>query len=109
LDLVTDAELKSVTHWPDPVTAPLTFPLALKPDALAYLQVWAELGSPDAPTEAGVDWLLGQRAPSGYWPLMATPGTMWGHIGTLGEPNPWVTVRALSALQRLRPGSIRSD
>jgi hypothetical protein len=108
LDLVVDAHLWVAAQWPDPATAPLTFPLALRPDALAYLQMWGELGLPDAPPVAAVDWLLAQRTPNGFWPLMATPGRMWGQVGTVGKPNPWVTVRALAALQRLSPRSIRS-
>lgn len=94
---------------------PLTFPLTHQPDALAGAEAWCEAGPrPDGkampPALADLrDALVShpQRVPSRGWPLASAPGKLWFDPGTVGEPNPWVTLRVLRVLQCLF-GSVES-
>lgn len=76
----------------------LTFPLALQMDELAVMEMWVELGQPDRITEDELRNLRAKRLPSDYWPLERIPGPLWWEAGTVGAPNPWITLRALRVL-----------
>ena len=92
--------------WPDlapaaPQTAALTFPVALEPDLLTLMAACVEAGVPALIPPLAVDWLADRRLPSGDWPLEHVPGRLWCAVGEIGQPNPWVTVRALAVLDAL--------
>jgi hypothetical protein len=89
-------------EWPDrvpvlPETA-LTFPVALEPDLLTLMATCVEAGAPARIPSLAVDWLANRQLPSDDWPLEHVPGRLWCAAGEIGQPNPWVTVRALSVL-----------
>ncbi|MGC9398933.1 MAG: hypothetical protein ACP5HM_07335 [Anaerolineae bacterium] len=90
-----DLVVRLVPHV-DPPALPdaLTFPLALIPDRLAALTALVEAGRTDLISSPARAWLRDKKTPQG-WPLERVPGPLWWDPGTLGEPNPWVTLRAL--------------
>lgn len=73
----------------------LTFPLTHEPDVLAGLQMCVEAGHLEWLPKWALSFLTEKRR-AGGWPLEGTPSRMWAGCGTLGEVNPWVSVRALS-------------
>lgn len=82
----------------DPRWFRLTFPLARAPDLLQWAEVLVAAGCGDASclSEARA-WLQRRRRPDGAWPLERVPGKLWADFGAVGEPNKWITVRALAA------------
>ncbi len=75
----------------------LTFPLAHTADLLQWLEVLVGAGHGDDPRLDGArSWLAERRRPDGTWSLERTPGKQWAHFGAVGEPNKWVTLRALA-------------
>jgi len=89
-------------EWRDlaPAAGPLslTFPVAVEPDLLTLMEACVEAGVPAQIPPLAVDWLMDRQLSSGDWPLERVPGRLWCAAGEIGEPNPWVTVRALSVL-----------
>lgn len=82
----------------------LGFPLAYESDFLEGLEVLAELGWGEDPRLGdAVRWLLDKRDQMGRWPLERTPTNVWTSFGQRGEPNKWVTLRALRTLARINP------
>jgi len=76
----------------------LTFPLAHSADLLQWLEVLVAVGHGDDPRlEPAHEWVEGKRLADGAWPLEHTPGGQWADFGAVGEPNKWVTLRALEA------------
>jgi hypothetical protein len=76
------------------------FPLGFNSDLLEGLEVLFELGL------GGEGWLSApldavRARPDGQdrWLLEHTPRNMWASFGRLGEPNKWVTLRALKVLR----------
>jgi hypothetical protein len=76
----------------------LTFPLTLQVDALAWMEAWVALEQPDRIPSGALVALMDRRLPSGYWPLERAPEPIWCDLGELNEPNPWVTIRALTVV-----------
>jgi hypothetical protein len=75
----------------------LTFPLAHSADLLQWLDVLVRAGyGQDRRVNSARSWLADRRLPDGTWPLERSPGKRWADFGTLGEPNKWVTIRALA-------------
>ena len=89
-------------EWPDrapgSLEAALTFPVALEADLLTLMVACVESGVPALIPSLAIDWLADRQLPSGDWPLEHVPGRLWCTAGEIGQPNPWVTVRALSVL-----------
>ncbi len=91
-----------LTHPPhpkrdDPRWFRLTFPLAHAADLLQWLSVLTEAGYGSDPRLAFArDWLERKRLPDGAWPLERRPGKLWADVGAVGEPNKWITIRALA-------------
>jgi hypothetical protein len=84
----------------DPRWSRLTFPLAHSADLLQWLEVLDDAGyGEDRRLDAARSWVAGRRLPDGTWPLERTPGKQWADFGTVGEPNKWVTLRALAVGQ----------
>lgn len=81
----------------DPRWSRLTFPLAHSADLLQWLEVLVDAGyGEDRRLDAARSWAAGRRLPAGTWPLERTPGKQWADFGAVGEPNKWVTLRALA-------------
>lgn len=75
----------------------LTFPLLEATDRLQWLEVLTEAGhADDERLSEARSWLRSRRLPGGAWPLERVPGKMWADVGKVGEPNKWVTIRALA-------------
>lgn len=91
-----------LAHPPDPERDDprwfhLTFPLAHTGDLLQWLSVLAKAGYGDDPRLTFAwEWLERKRLPSGAWPLERRPGKLWADVGAVGEPNQWITIRALA-------------
>jgi hypothetical protein len=80
----------------------LGFPLGYRADVLEAMTVLAEAGYGYHETvQAGVEWLLAKRDEEGRWGLEHLPGKMWTSFGRVGQPNKWVTLRALRLLKAL--------
>ncbi len=78
----------------------LGFPLAYQADVLEAMTILAESGyGGHSYTQAGIDWLLAQQDANGRWTLEQVPGKMWSSFGRVGQPNKWVTLRALHLLK----------
>lgn len=90
---------------PSPIWQRFGFPLGYTSDLVEALDVLGRLGITEDPTLApAIDAVLGTRDEEGRWALLYTPDNAWGRFGVLGQPNKWVTLRALSALNRLGLG-----
>ena len=85
---------------PDTSDAPrfgLIFPLMEGADLLQWLTVLVDAGYGDdlrlRPTRV---WLEERQRPDARWPLDRIPGKLWADVGAPGEPNKWITIRALA-------------
>jgi hypothetical protein len=86
---------------PSPLWRCLGFPLGFTSDLLEALEVLGALGAPRVPGfEAAVSVARGRQDSSGRWMLEYMPRNTWADFGTMGQPNKWVTFRALQALAR---------
>jgi hypothetical protein len=75
----------------------LTFPLAHSADLLQWLEVLVNAGYGDDPRlEEARAWVADKRLTDGTWPLERTPGKRWADFGAVGDPNKWITLRALA-------------
>jgi hypothetical protein len=84
-------------HW-----FKLGFPLGYHADVLEATTVVTEAGYGDhAYVQASLEWLLAKRDERGRWKLERLPGKMWASFGRIGQPNKWVTLRALRFLKML--------
>jgi hypothetical protein len=80
----------------------LGFPLGYRADVLEAMTVLAGAGYGDhGYIQAGLEWLLAKRDESGRWRLERLPGKLWAGFGRVGQPNKWVTWRALRFLKML--------
>jgi hypothetical protein len=78
----------------------LGFPLTYRADVLETMTVLAKAGWGGHPhVQAGIEWLLAKQDHAGRWLLKQTPGKMWASFGQVGQPNKWVTLRALALLK----------
>jgi hypothetical protein len=76
------------------------FPLGNTSDLLEALEVMARLGVKREPRilEA-IGAVRAKQDDLGRWRLEYTPENTWGRFGQIGQPNKWVTWRALRALR----------
>lgn len=87
----------------------LTFPLAHSADLLQWLEVLVAVGCGGDPRlDAARRWVEKKQLADGTWPLERTPGRQWADYGAVGEPNKWVTLRALAVSGR-GPGGKDAD
>lgn len=83
---------ESDRHW-----FRLTFPQMEKADLLQWLTVLVDAGCGDDPRLAPARaWLAERRRPDATWLLESIPGKLWADVGAPGEPNKWITIRALA-------------
>jgi hypothetical protein len=88
---------------PSPLWHKFGFPLGYTSDLLEGLEVLAELGvGRDARLAGAVEIVLSKRDDMGRWALEHTPGNTWASFGERGQPNKWVTLRALRVLKGWR-------
>lgn len=88
---------------PSPLWHKFGFPLGYTSDLLEALEVLGRLGvGRDARLTAAVEIVLSKQDEMGRWALEHTPGNTWASFGERGQPNKWVTLRALRALKAWR-------
>ncbi len=100
-DLVPRLTARLRTDWDELGRLPLTFPLTHRPDGLAYLQAWVEVGQPERVPGASLEALEARQLLSGYWPQEHLHGPLWFDAGAVGAPNPWITARVLSLFPQM--------
>jgi hypothetical protein len=92
-------------HW-----LQLLFPLACESDVLEALEVLADLGRGRDPRLGGaVRLLLSKQMADGRWPLDRTLSRTWASFGRRGQPNKWITLRALRALAGIDPSVLTKE
>jgi hypothetical protein len=93
---------------PSPLWLEFGFPLGYTSDQLEALEVLqrvapARAGRPGPAQEpvlaAAMAAVLSKRDPTGRWALQYTPDNTWARFGKIGQPNKWVTLRALRVLK----------
>jgi hypothetical protein len=86
---------------PSPLWQRFGFPLGFTSDLLEALEVLGALGAPPPPgLDAALALVRDRQDASGRWALEYTPRNTWAEFGTIGQPNKWVTFRALQALAK---------
>ena len=97
-DLATGEGL--ISCEPGPEWLQFGFPLGISSDLLEALEVMARLagGAHQQPVSA-LQVVLGKRNRDGRWILEWTPSNSWADFGRVGQPNKWVTFRALQVLK----------
>ncbi len=90
---------------PSPIWRRFGFPLGYTSDLVEALDVLGRVGVTAHPRLApAIELVLGKRDETECWALEYTPENTWASFGAVGQPNKWVTLRALSALKRLTTG-----
>jgi hypothetical protein len=85
---------------PGPLGHDLGFPLDNRADLLEALEVLALAGAgPSSGVEAALAIIHHKQRADGRWPLDYVPGNTWANFGQVGQPNKWVTIRALQVLE----------
>jgi hypothetical protein len=80
----------------------LGFPLSYWSDILETTSNLVNLGyGEDLRLTPALEWIVGKQDEDGRWKLEnSLNGKMWVDIETKGKPSKWITLRALSVLQR---------
>ncbi len=90
---------------PSPIWQRFGFPLGYTSDLVEALEVLGRVGVAAHPQLApAINIVLSKKDEQGRWALEYTPDNTWASFGGVGQPNKWVTLRALSALKRLTTG-----
>lgn len=85
---------------PSPLWHRFGFPLGYTSDLLEALAVLGQFAVGRDPRLArAVEVARGKQVRAGRWVLEYTPPNTWASFGNVGEPNKWVTLRALRALK----------
>lgn len=85
---------------PSPLWQMFGFPLGYTSDLLEALEVLGQLGAGNVPgLAAAVVIARSKQDSAGRWRLEYTPDNAWASFGQVTEPNKWVTLRALRALE----------
>jgi hypothetical protein len=85
---------------PSPLWHRFGFPLGYTSDLLEALEVLGQIGvGHDPRLAAAVEVVRSKQDGSCRWVLEYTPVNTWASFGSVGEPNKWVTLRALRALK----------
>ena len=101
--LLLDADLASGDYptatRPSPLWQKFGFPLGYTSDLLEALDVLGRLGvGYGVHLDAALEVVRSKRDREGRWLLEYTPENMWASFSQVGQPNKWVTLRALQAL-----------
>jgi hypothetical protein len=88
---------------PSPLWSQFGFPLGFTSDLLELLDVLGRHRRGYLPADpmlaALIEQLQRQRDAAGSWTLEYSPRNTWASFGDRGQPNKWVTLRALRALK----------
>ncbi|HSR31387.1 MAG TPA: nitrogen fixation protein NifH [Anaerolineae bacterium] len=85
---------------PSPLWLKFGFPLGYSSDLLEALEVLGRLDAGRDPRLAAAAKIVRSKQDgTGRWVLEYTPGNTWTNFGIVGEPNKWLTLRALVALR----------
>ena len=85
----------------NPIWLRFGFPLGYTSDLVEALEVLGRLGAIEhVRLASATEAVLEKMDESGRWVLEYTPDNTWATFGKVGQPNKWVTQRALSALRR---------
>jgi hypothetical protein len=96
-------------YGPSPLWQQFGFPLGYDSDILEALEVLGRLGVTQHPQlELAVEVVLGKRDEQGRWALEQSLDKGWADFGQVGQPNKWVTLRALKVLKAwgIRQGTV---
>jgi hypothetical protein len=104
LALLLDSDLAGEGYGTDCEPSPLWqrfgFPLGHTSDLLEALEVTARLGVGREPQlTTAIETVRAKQDELGRWRLEYTPENTWGRFGQIGQPNKWVTLRALTTLR----------
>jgi hypothetical protein len=92
---------------PSPLWRRLGFPLGFSSDVLEALEVLGRLGlGQDARLASAVEVVRRKQDEAGRWRLEHTLNNTWASFGKVGQPNKWITVRALRALKGWERGFV---
>jgi hypothetical protein len=82
------------------------FPLMYQSDVLEILDILTGLGVRDSRMDEAVDLIVAKQDATGRWSLENTYNSdrLLIPMGQKGEPNKWITLRAMRVLKRYRPG-----
>jgi hypothetical protein len=85
------------------------FPVFYVTDVLQNVEALARLGyGQDPRLENAIDLILSKQDADGRWPLeYSYAGKTWVDIGEKGQPNKWVTLRALKVLKQAENGQTK--
>jgi hypothetical protein len=85
---------------PSPLWQQFGFPLGYTSDLLEALEVLGKLGVDPGPQLApALEMVRSKRNSAGRWSLEHTLDNTWARFGEMGQPNKWVTLRALGVLK----------
>lgn len=88
---------------PNPLWLRFGFPLTYTSDLLEALDVLSRLDVSQEPQiGTALEIVQQKRHESGTWVLEHTPENTWASFGEIGQPNKWVTLRALRTLKGWR-------
>jgi hypothetical protein len=107
VELLLDGTLASGKYptatEPSPLWQKFGFPLAYTSDLLEALEVLGKLGVDlGAQLAPALDIVKSKRDASGRWALEHALDNTWAQFGEIGQPNKWVTLRALRVLKLWR-------
>ncbi|MBN1579282.1 MAG: hypothetical protein JXA89_01170 [Anaerolineae bacterium] len=88
--------IETDSHWLQP-----GFPLGDHSDLLEALLALAEWDAAGG-LDQTIRFIIDQRGRDRRWQLGYTPAKMWADFGSVGEPNKWITLRALDVIERTR-------
>jgi hypothetical protein len=99
---LASGEYPTVTE-PSPLWQKFGFPLAYTSDLPEALEVLGKLGVDlGAQLAPSLDIVKSKRDASGCWALEHAVDNTWAQFGEIGQPNKWVTLRALRVLKLWR-------
>ena len=78
----------------------VAYPIQWRYDILRALDYFRTVGDPDERMSEAIDILRKKQQQDGRWILdWEAKGEQWFKMGEVGEPNPWVTLKALRVLK----------
>lgn len=87
-------------NWPGEPWLRLSFPLGHNSDLVEVLELLDRSGLGSDPRLApAVEAVRSRQAQDGRWRLEHTPDNTWASFGRVGQPNKWVTLRALRVVR----------